>query len=277
VFGAAVTVAISAPLAGETGAEATFPSRQEATSPAPDAFFRGAADLRIVLVLGGAAPVVEVRGPDGEADVERGRRLAGCSAVGRTRSFFDDGAGRAVEMLEVDLGELLDCAHARRLLDGGRGLDDDTEGGLVIYLGVEGPAGARAGSYGVRVFNGARIASSVTGAPPVRGLTLVTNQALYVRGDYNSIERRPATFLADSLNILSNAWNDAAPRGGAADRPAAATTINAVFLGREETFAGREDGLDNFPRFHENWSGATLTYRGSFGSQGGSLRAEGTR
>lgn len=276
VFGAAVPVAVCAPLEGEIGVEAAPASRQEATAPAPGAFYRDAADLRIVLDLGGAAPVIEVRGPDGGADEERGRLLEGCFAVGSTRTFFDDGAGRAVEMLEVDLGALLDCAHARRLLEEGRGLDDDTEGGLVFYLGVDGPAVARAGSYGVRVFNGARIASSVTGAPPVRGLTLVTNQALYVRGDYNSIDRRPATFLAESLNILSNAWNDAAPTGGAADRPAAETTINAVFLAGGEGDC-RAGGLHNFPRFHENWSGATLTYRGSFGSQGGSLRAEGAR
>jgi len=279
VFGVAVPAAAPSVRAEEAGEGTARPSRPQAADPAPGTFYWDTADLRIVLDLGGGAPVIEVRGPDGAADAERGGLLSACHAVGRTRTFFDDREGRAIEMLDVDLGELLDCAHSRGLLDEGRGLDDETGGGLVLYLDVEGPSAQEAGRYGVRVFNGARIASSVTGAPLVRGLTVVTNQALYVRGDYNSIDKRPATLLADSLNILSNAWNDAAPVGGPADRPAAATTINAAFLAGAGRVAGleregRDGGLRNFPRFHENWSGTTLTYRGSFGHLGGPLHAE---
>lgn len=253
-----------------------------ALDTAPGGLHRGVADLSIVLALGGESPAVEVRGAEGQTDPERSRLLAGCFAAGHTRTFFDQGAGRPVDMLEVDLGELLDCAHTRGLLEEGRRLDDDTNGGLVFYLGVEGPVPPGSNGRGVRLFNGARLASSVTGAPPVRGLTVITNEALYVRGDFNSRDTKPAALLADSLHVLSNAWNDSAPDGGAAERPAAATTIHATFLSGADGVAGlgregRETGLDNFPRFHENWSGATLTYRGSFGSQGGSLHAEGTR
>lgn len=269
VFGAAVLAYATAGVAAEAGRGTACPPHTEAADPAPGTFLQAEADLRVVLDLDGATPAIEVRGADGAADAERGGLLAACHAVGRTRTFFDDHEGRAIEMLDVDLGVLLDCVHSRRLLDEGRGLDDETGGGLVLYFGVEGAA-AR---YGVRVFNGARIASSVTGAPLVRGLTVVTSHALYVRGDYNSIDKRPAGFVADSLNILSNAWNDVAPGGGEGQRPAAATTINADFL------AGAVDvaGLPAFPRFHENWSGTTLTYGGSFGSRGGSLHAEGAR
>ena len=227
----------------------------------------------VVLVLDGATPAIEVRGADGAADAERGGLLAASHAVGRTRTFFDDQEGRAIEMLDVDLGVLLDSVHSRRLLDEGRGLDDETGGGLVFYFGVEGADAQEAARYGVRVFNGARIASSVTGAPLVRGLTVFTDHPLYVRGDYNSIDKRPARFIAGSLNILSNAWNDAAPLGGAGERPAAATTIHADFAAGAVGVAG----LPAFPRFHENWSGTTLTYGGSFGSRGGSLHAEGAR
>ena len=281
-LGAAWCVASPAVSAQARGPETASMPRPEVTDPAPGASYWDTADLRIVLDLGGEAPVIEVRGPDGASDARRGRLLAGCVAVGRTRTFFDDRKGRAIEMLDVDLLELLDCAHAGGLLEQGRQLDDETGGGLVFYLGVEGPSKPGVHAYGVRVFNGARLASSVTGAPPVRGLTVVTNQALYVRGDYNSLDKRPATFLADSLNILSNAWNDAARNLGPADRPAAATTVNAAFLARTDGVAGpgrsgSRGGLENFPRFHENWSGTTLTYRGSFGSLGGPLRAEGAR
>jgi len=250
-----------------------------AVATAPGGHSWETADLRVVLDLGGASPAIEVRGPDGQPDPARGRLLSGCGAVGHTRTFFDREQGGPVDMLDVDLGELLNCAHARDLLDEGRRLDDDTNGGLVFYFGVEGPAKGGADPYGVRVFNAARLASSVTGAPQVRGLTVVTDRALYVRGDYNSVDRRPAALLAGSLNVLSNAWNDAAPGGRAAERPAAATTIDATFLAGGDLAGAGSDrphaGLDNFPRFHENWSEATLTYRGSFGSQSGSLHAEG--
>ena len=61
-----------------------------------------------------------------------------------------------------------------------------------------------------------------------------------------------------------------------ASRPASSTTINAAFLaGVDVTAAGNYDGgLENYPRFHEDWSSAaanpqpTFTYRGSFVSLG---------
>jgi hypothetical protein len=235
------------------------------------------ADLRVLLDVGGPEPVIDVRGPVGGVEEGRSELLAGCHAVGRTRTFFDDRFGRAVDMLDVDLGALLDCAHSRGLLEQGRRLDDDTGGGLVFYFGIRGSGDEPSG---VRIFNGARIASSVAGAPPVRGLTIVTDRALYVRGDFNSIEKKPATLIAGSLNILSNAWNDAMRGLGPADRPAAPTTVNAAFLSLANSGGGQagksgDRGGANFPRLYENWSNATLTYRGSFGCPGGPLRAEG--
>jgi len=127
----------------------------------------------------------------------------------------------------------------------------------------------------VRVGNGAELASSSAGAPAVRGLSIVTNQAVYVRGDFNAIDKKPAAFLADSLNILSNNWSDANSTLPLGSRPATSTTINAAFLAGTDTTGGIEGpagqdlggyngGLENYPRFHEYWIGRTLRYRGSF-------------
>jgi hypothetical protein len=94
--------------------------------------------------------------------------------------------------------------------------------------------------------------------------------------------------MGDSINVLSNAYfnnpgqactNDcqsSLPLGDAA-RNASTTTINTAFLGGvDQTLAGQYNGgLENFPRFHESWSGATLTYRGSFVSLGTPLHANG--
>ena len=103
----------------------------------------------------------------------------------------------------------------------------------------------------------------------------MTNQAIYIQGDFNTIDKKPAAFLADSLNVLSNDWNDADSTLTLGSRLAASTTINAAFLSGTDTTGGVEGaagqdsgqyngGLENYPRFHEDWSGRTLRYRGSF-------------
>jgi hypothetical protein len=62
---------------------------------------------------------------------------------------------------------------------------------------------------------------------------------------------------------------------GNAPRNAVTSWINAAFLGGVDTtpagFPGASfynGGLENYPRFHENWSGQDLNYQGSFVSLG---------
>ena len=62
-------------------------------------------------------------------------------------------------------------------------------------------------------------------------------------------------------------------------RAAASTTIFAAFASRVDNTnmatTGYNGGLENFPRFQEDWSGDTFTYRGSFVSLGTPLHANG--
>jgi hypothetical protein len=129
------------------------------------------------------------------------------------------------------------------------------------------------------VRNGAEIAANAWDAPRVAGLTVVTNQAVYIQGDYNSADKKPAAFLADSLNILSEGWHDAGSDDASlAGRRAEPTTIHAAFLASTDTTGGEEGelghegpyngGLENYPRLHEDWANVTLRYRGSFVSLG---------
>jgi len=145
----------------------------------------------------------------------------------------------------------------------------------VFYLGVEGAAATSVNNYGIRVRNGADLASTEVGAPPIRGLTIVSNQAVYVQGDYNSVDKRPAAVLADSINILSGNWDDAhSAETNLTNRQAIPTTINAAFLAGTDTTGGADGdagldgayngGLENYPRLHEYWFNRALTYRGSF-------------
>jgi hypothetical protein len=119
------------------------------------------------------------------------------------------------------------------------------------------------------------------------GVTVASDQALYVEGDYNtgggacssfaSCPKAPAALMADTLNVLSNGWagatgcrNDCQSFQPLASRPAASTTLFTAFLaGVDQTVPGTYNGgLENYPRFHESWSGTTLAYRGSFVSLG---------
>ncbi len=109
---------------------------------------------------------------------------------------------------------------------------------------------------------------------PPNGLTVVTPNPLYVKGHYNlpsdgttgstnTSLTKPAALIGDAITVLSSAWADGNSLN--ATRNASSTTVNAAFLGgivpsNGTTYSG---GVENFPRFLENWSGDTLTYNGS--------------
>lgn len=137
--------------------------------------------------------------------------------------------GQYIRMLNVDVRQLLNCAYNQPSLMNGRGLNDTTEGGLVWYLTVKDNTGNTNNfrKYGIRLYNGRSLASTIPAAPQIAGLTVVSNQAVYIQGDYNlkndntttpattqddptttSVTEawHPAAILADSINILSNRW-----------------------------------------------------------------------
>ncbi len=108
---------------------------------------------------------------------------------------------------------------------------------------------------GIRLTNGSELLGP---------LTVVSPHPVYVWGDYNNTNKKSAAVITDALNILSNAWDDSK---GPGNLPSASeTTINAAFLtGNQETQPGSYNGgLENLPRFHENWSGVSCNIRGSF-------------
>lgn len=206
-------------------------------------------------------------------------------AVGTTETFRNNREALDVKMLEVDMVALLNCVRASNVAGGGgeilngRLLSDSTQGGLVFHMTHLGPNSAGASNaYGSRVRNASQLQSTIAGAPTTRGLTLVTDQAAYIAGHYNSINKIPSAVLTDSINILSSNWNfnDILSHNPDSDaRLAANTTINVAVLSGSDTTGGVEGsggqglgnyngGFENFPRFHERWSGRTLTYRGSF-------------
>jgi len=234
--------------------------------------------------------------------------LSGGGVTARRGGFYNNREQAWVYMLNVNLRDLLAWnrvqAAGDRLIDDP---DDNTEGGLVIFLTVKGPASTGplpAGRrYGVRVFGSPNLDFPPAGDPT--GVTVVSDQAIYVEGNYNvntghalynaAFPKQPAAFMGDTINVLSANWsgdpsvgwsgdpgcrNDCQSRRPLSKRPAVSTTINAAFLGGVDLTIpgdpmGYNGGFENYPRFHETWSGQTLQYRGSFVSLGTPRRANG--
>ncbi len=82
-------------------------------------------------------------------------------------------------------------------------------------------------------------------------------------GSYNTVGKKPAAVIGDSLNLLSNSWNDTKT---ASTLPVAtATTYNLSFATGNVPTAGSaySGGYENLMRLHENWNGVTMTLVGS--------------
>ena len=139
----------------------------------------------------------------------------------------------------------------------------------------------------VRLKKGAILADDVT---------VASENPVYIQGDYNSggptgsvvsnaanpssplsafsnpaapgYTPKSCAVFGDSVSILSNDWSDGDSTKAVSSRVASNTTVNTgIFAGNVPTdFNGNgaySGGVENFPRFLEDWSGQCLTYYGS--------------
>lgn len=127
------------------------------------------------------------------------------------------------------------------------------------------------------------------------GLSVATNAAVYTVGHFNAdgtlqadlsdmttpeANEVPAAIIADAVSILSSAWDttdfvtgQVVPAGditsNSSSRPNANhTEVSAALLTGIVSTTGTSNsqysgGVENYPRFHERWSGKSLRYRGS--------------
>lgn len=155
-------------------------------------------------------------------------------------SFYDYRENKTVTVLEINCDNLGASVPANGILYVSR--IQDTSGGL----------------------EGARLTNCST--LPAGGLTVASDNPIYVRGDYNTVSKKGAAIMGDAVTFLSNSWSDGYEAStSTADRDATATTVNAaVATGNAITSVGNYNGgLENLPRFLENWDGVTFTYTGS--------------
>jgi hypothetical protein len=158
-------------------------------------------------------------------------------------TFYDMREQRTMNVVQVDVGALRASGAA-------------PENGVLYVATTETPGAA------VRLVNGSRL--------PSPGLTVVSENPVYVRGDYNTVAKVPAGILADAITVLSNNWqpNNSDSKGnlGTNTRLATATTVNAALAtgpSAESDINVGNGQLENNIRFLEDWGGHNFTYSGS--------------
>ena len=231
------------------------------------------ADLRIVLNVN-ASPTLEVRDPDGSVSASKTAHLNSCGAASFSNTLFDNRENSSITMLDLDMGALLNCVKLPQLVT--PPLVSGARVGLTFYLSVDGPNSSGVSRYGVRLRNAATLVSPLPASSSIlTGLTVASDQPVYIQGNYNSVAKIPAAVMGDVINVLSNNWTDAKSTLALASRVPTATTVNAAFYAGTDTTGGAEGtagqsagryngGLESYMRLHENWNGTvTLSYRGS--------------
>ena len=161
------------------------------------------------------------------------------------KEFNNFREGKTISVTEIDVAKLVESGN---FPDNGILYVSDERNALVGGLIQD----------AVRLVNGEEL--------PSQGLTVVTDRPLYIQGDFNTVNKKPASVMCDAINILSNSWNDIkSTKSSLSERVATSTEVNvAVIAGNTETTPGAYNGgVENFPRFLETWTGKTLTYRGS--------------
>lgn len=169
--------------------------------------------------------------------------------------------------------------------------DFGTFKGVIYITDTSAGANGLTNKRGIRLKNGAKLPDG-TGGNSAAGLTIASGNPVYVQGDYNTgsslqvvpgtppliqplsnlgdparptvpgYTRQPAAIIADAVNILSNSWMDSLSGSVPVASP---TTVNAgIISGNVPTANGTySGGVENFPRFLENWNGKSFTYYGS--------------
>lgn len=160
-------------------------------------------------------------------------------------TFFDSREDMWVSSIDIDIGNLIESSIAPN--------------NGILYLSNEGAAGV------VRIKNGASLPDNTE-----NGFSIASDDAIYIQGDFNTVNKKLALIAGDAVMVQSNAWDDAKSKSIDLDvRKAVETTMNAVFFqgivpsqvsGETPHYSG---GVENYFRFMENWNNVSFRFSGS--------------
>jgi hypothetical protein len=206
----------------------------------------------------------------------------------RVDAFLDGRENRRPDLVDIHLDSLKAWSDAA----------PGTRAPRVLYVGFTNlPGGTRGDMPAVRLRQGAALPLPRT-LVDSGGLTVATERPLYVMGNYNSTQWRPAALMGDAVIFLSNPPNPSMSAAGSlpvtqqcghasafgwcdnqqqafAVRRASSTIHNAAVLaGHTATSCDKAragcssptmgGGVHNMMNYRENWGGGTThTYRGS--------------
>ncbi|MBI4353395.1 MAG: hypothetical protein HY593_05670 [Candidatus Omnitrophica bacterium] len=210
------------------------------------------ADIRIVdgVVMDQAGNGLELRYCSGGGAYDNGcpEGQSVINPIGN-KSFYNAREARLIQSTDIDVSLLKQSPNFRLIAD--------ARPGVVLYVSDHTNAGSLVNQDAVRLVN----ASSL----PLKGMTLASDNPVYVKGNFNTVSKQAAGIIGDSFNILSNRWRDSDSFLGLGARKANDTTVNAaVIAGNTNTTEGNySGGFENLPRLLETWTGDTLTYSGS--------------
>jgi hypothetical protein len=197
---------------------------------------------------------------------------SGYSFVQTNASFYDAREQKWTVTTDINVGALTNWMNSAT---GGKPLNQLaslTKGHQLNSIYVDDKR-ASAGKLTVaRVSNGQKL--------PPSGLTVATDLPLYVKGHFNAPDTtpgatntantKPASLVGDAITVLSSSWSDAYGNNALSSRTPVNTTVNAAFLAgivQPTNTTGTlhySGGVENFPRFLENWSSSiSFTYNGS--------------
>jgi len=156
-----------------------------------------------------------------------------------TDKFTDQRENKKVDVMDLDVTKMYDLGYA-------------PANGVIYFSGNVSGSNWPA----LRVKNGAELDA---------GLTIASNNPVYTQGDFNSVNKKPASIMADALTVLSKNFDDTKSTLGYTNRKAVETTINAAFItgNVNTTSTNYNGGLENLPRFLEDWGGINYNWKGS--------------
>ncbi|MFT5154528.1 MAG: hypothetical protein ACI841_004536, partial [Planctomycetota bacterium] len=203
------------------------------------------------------------------------------------RGFYHENAGLSIIVNEdgtdwvaydvdgVDMKPALDAAGAVTLdsiYDARQSTNSDQVPTVTVDMNKLGQSGAFPANgllytshYGLGEGTDAKGLKIVNGSELLAALTTVAEGSAYVQGDFNNVDRKGASVIADAASLLSNSWDNSKTQG---TLPVASTTTYymAIITGNHDTEEGGNynGGLENLPRFHEKWTNMDCNIFGSF-------------
>jgi hypothetical protein len=151
-----------------------------------------------------------------------------------------DGGASRTRVIEINLGALNGSSYF-------------PPNGLIYAAHADMGEGTEA--HGVVLTNGSELGGD---------LTVASESPVYVHGDYNVVDKKAAAVIGDAVNLLSNGWDGTKAAGnlpGATETTFNFAMITGSYGSEDDRYNG---GLENLPRFHENWSGVPCNISGSF-------------